>query len=340
MDMPTSINPNDLNYIKRVKLAVAVAVVKNKPNDMPAEEYAKELRETIHNRERSWKIEAKRLKTELLTAKQELFRVKAEEKIKSNKSDDGNEIMASTLDNFLTPPCSSEALVRDDDDEVSQEFNRNIRFLHYTTCLHNHNKSCPFFQTKEALDILESSLNSVVDHLLENIESIPSKDVNWGIEGVLHVIDSKSNDDGEKNLERNCWRLVQGLLKRALIGAHYRPCQLQQSIIAQVVRLCQVKSLLIPTLKLLTHQIVKLSEMLRQHTNKQCELNTAQYENGCNAFEILEELLSLSETWQHIKGDVAETIKEQLESSLLHISNTFPLFAHYVWKLNSYMNKE
>ncbi|XP_033123966.1 meiosis-specific protein MEI4-like [Anneissia japonica] len=344
MDSTTSdCDTADVNYIKRVKCAVAIAVIRNKPEDMSGEQYAKKLRETLQKREEDWKREAKRLEVELLTAKQELVKLKAEETF--HKWDSRNLYAASIetapdqfSDHFFTPPSSSETISSMEGPKIHREFNNGIRFLHCAMCLHNHNKTMSVFKTSESLDVLENSLTSVVDHLLENLEEIPSKDLNWAVEGVLKVVSSDLNVDSEKKLEGTCWRLIQGLLKKALIGGHNQPYKYQETLISQILYLCKVKSLLIPTLKLLIHQIVKLSEMLRQYTNKQCDLNVAQYENGCNAFNILEQLLSLSSTRENIKGEVAETMKEQLESSLLHITESFPLFAHYVWKLNSYMN--
>ena len=80
--------------------------------------------------------------------------------------------------------------------------------------------------------------------------------------------------------------------------------------------------------------IKSYSDTLRRSKEQQEEIEPHKYENIGRVFGVLEQCLKDGLT-TNLSYDAMCDIRCQLENSLLHISNDFPLFAHYVWALNA-----
>ena len=66
--------PSSLNtaFIKRLKIAVATAIIRNKPSNSSAKEYTETLAKRFRLNEENWRGRIRRLENELLKTKQEL----------------------------------------------------------------------------------------------------------------------------------------------------------------------------------------------------------------------------------------------------------------------------
>ena len=66
----------DAAFIKRIKIAVATAIIRHKPPDVNAKEYAENLARRLRKKEENWKTRVMKLEDELLRTRQELTMVK------------------------------------------------------------------------------------------------------------------------------------------------------------------------------------------------------------------------------------------------------------------------
>jgi hypothetical protein len=72
---------------------------------------------------------------------------------------------------------------------------------------------------------------------------------------------------------------------------------------------------------------------LSNTTDEMSKFSVVEYENMCHVFRMLEEIIVKSGVISDQK--VCDEMKKLLADSLLHISQAFPLFAHYVWRLGA-----
>lgn len=92
--------------------------------------------------------------------------------------------------------------------------------------------------------------------------------------------------------------------------------------------------------KLLSRCVIEYASQLRQVAGHNTKLHPHVYENMYYIFWCLQQLLQA-----HILGggggngslqqEVVVAMETELEDSLLHISQSFPLFTHFVWEIGA-----
>lgn len=132
------------------------------------------------------------------------------------------------------------------------------------------------------------------------------------------------------------------------IGRH----KVLEDLSTLLVSLAMSEKLRVKILEHLFQHIQKTSDHLRQVTNASCfpiakrarveQLNPSTVETVHYIFtscdEILQKELLKDSRNRAIGQNVCRKLKEKVEDSLLHISETFPLFAILVWKLVSVLD--
>ncbi len=78
-------------FIKRLKIAVATTIIRNKPSNVSAKEYAESLAGRLREKESTWQGRVTKLESELLKTRQELAFVRLHEAgVDVNISEDFN----------------------------------------------------------------------------------------------------------------------------------------------------------------------------------------------------------------------------------------------------------
>ena len=94
--------------------------------------------------------------------------------------------------------------------------------------------------------------------------------------------------------------------------------------------------------RILARRIADFSAVLRLATTGGTNLEPHRYENVCYVFGCLETLLAdmlAAEEATTLDDDFLCEIDTVLDDSLLHISDRFCLFAHYVWHIGGVVRR-
>ncbi|XP_078012897.1 meiosis-specific protein MEI4 [Phascolarctos cinereus] len=142
-----------------------------------------------------------------------------------------------------------------------------------------------------------------------------------------------------KKLEEFEKTLVQVILRNSSINRF----QVQHYISNSLVILGKCSFLRKPVISLLLSQVNNFTDELRNMHQVQAEYDVTCYENMFSLFWVLEQLLQ-DGTEDNIMASIdpaeQETKKflEQLDQTILHLSDEFPLFTLYIWRVGVLLN--
>ncbi|XP_029141017.1 meiosis-specific protein MEI4 [Protobothrops mucrosquamatus] len=142
-----------------------------------------------------------------------------------------------------------------------------------------------------------------------------------------------------KKLEDSMERLVQIILNSSYLNRF----QIQDSMSRTLVLFGQCSILRRSTISLLFREISQFANKL-QHANKIQAKYNVQYENIFFLCNILEQLLETHREQQKNKTSLCYEVKERkkvlqdIDQAFLHLSDEFPLFCIYLWRLGTLLN--
>ncbi|XP_072498753.1 meiosis-specific protein MEI4 isoform X2 [Notamacropus eugenii] len=142
-----------------------------------------------------------------------------------------------------------------------------------------------------------------------------------------------------KKLEEFEKTLVQVILRNSNINRF----QVQHCISYSLVMLGKCSFLRKPVISLLLSEVNNFSEELRNMNQVQAGYDVTHYENIFSVFWVLEQLLQNGTEDILMPGigpEEQETKKflEQLDQTILHLSDEFPLFTLYIWRVGVFLN--
>lgn len=108
-------------------------------------------------------------------------------------------------------------------------------------------------------------------------------------------------------------------------------CKSVVELITTLGRSPHLKSL---TLDVLLQELLHVSDELRSSVYQRKLPNHELAENSFYVFEILDGILTADDNNDgRLDSATIEKLQEVLENSVLHLTDMFPLFTQYVWKL-------
>ncbi|XP_078617564.1 meiosis-specific protein MEI4-like [Branchiostoma floridae x Branchiostoma japonicum] len=194
-------------------------------------------------------------------------------------------------------------------------------------------------------DLEETVMDSIVDslHLLglslkEKIPDVSTATKKHIVKTIVEVLRREELKTFGAEIVQAVMELVQTILKGVLRCEDINRHQHQENQCRLVVDLSQADSLRKPILEALLQHIKDFSDTLR--TLKTSSLDPVLYENVYYMLWTFEQILYNLRDGRKplIDETLTEELNNALEDSLLFISEKYPLFAHYVWKLGGLLN--
>ncbi|XP_035663678.1 meiosis-specific protein MEI4-like [Branchiostoma floridae] len=327
--------PCDSEYVRMVKLAAAMAILRTKPAGMTGQQYTQYLQLRYQANQGDWKKRAESLQSRLLQTRQELLQAKLlqQQPTPAEADEDKPEQV------FPTPPSSSE---EPSSPQVSREYviQRHSRFLTCVLRLQTLRNSLA-----GRADLEETVKDSIVDSLdllgLSLKEKVPDVSMVTKKHIVKTIVEVLGREELKKfgmEIVQAVMELVQTILKGVLRCEDLNRHQHQEDQCRLVVDLSRADSLRKPILEALLQHIKDFSDTLR--TLKTFSLDPVLYENVYYMLWTFEQILYNLRDGR--KPSIDETLTEELnntlEDSLLFISEKYPLFAHYVWRLGGVLH--
>ncbi|XP_078699921.1 meiosis-specific protein MEI4-like [Branchiostoma floridae x Branchiostoma belcheri] len=346
--------PCNPDYVRMVKLAAAVAILRTKPPGMTGQQYTQYLQHKYQANQGDWKKRAELLQSQLLQTRQELVQAKLLQQ--QPQPDDsccdwsvlrlidrlispaeGDEDKPEQV--FPTPPSSSE---EPPSPKVSREdvVQRHSRFLSCVLRLQTVRNTLA-----GRVNLGETVKDSILDslHLLkvsveEKVPDVSMATKKHVVKTIVEVLGREELKEFSGEIVRSVMELVQTILTGVLRCEDLNRHLHQEHQCRLIVDLSEADSLQKPILEALLQHIKDFSDTLR--TVKTSSLDAVLYENVYYMFWTFEQILyNLNDCRkQSIDKTLANELNNTLESSLLFISEKYPLFAHYVWKLGGVLN--
>ncbi|XP_038658749.1 meiosis-specific protein MEI4 isoform X2 [Scyliorhinus canicula] len=347
-------------YLKTSKLALALAVIGSTPPGKSSREHAEHLAKTLGQREVEWKLKAETWKAEVLHLRQELFLSRIKSVSRSNNGADS----AFCIDN---PPQDSlefrsESVHLEDSgcdisngqgsDTRDRLANQSLGYLDSYSRIHEKNKTLvnstlfhpePNISNREELQEKEKVLNFHTQFLQSLIrmrkiatDRTPTAEILTVSSDYSVVTDSVSD-------------LAKSLLVFCTKSRSLPPAPLLRETAQTLVHLLHdgklPKLVLAQCIKRVDELVKELVKVILENTKvnrNQTELDVSSYENVYYLFWMLEQLLQHKTPAE--EGVVAvncvelEKLKQRLDSTILHLSDDFPLFTVYLWRLGALFN--
>ncbi|XP_019646845.1 PREDICTED: meiosis-specific protein MEI4-like [Branchiostoma belcheri] len=334
-DEGTVLPPCNPDYVRMVKLAAAVAILRTKPPGMTGQQYTQYLQHKYQANQGDWKKRAKLLQSHLLQTRQELLQAKLLQQ--QPQPAEGDEDKPEQV--FPTPPSSSE---QPSSPQVSREdvVQRHSRFLSCVLRLQTVRNSLA-----GRVNLEETVKDSILDslHLLkvsveEKVPDVSMATKKHVVKTIVEVLGREELKEFSEEIVRSVMDLVQTILTGVLRCEDLNRHQHQENQCRLIVDLSEAEALQKLILETLLQNIKDFSDTLR--TVKTSSLDPVLYENVYYMFWTFEQILyNLNDCRkQSIDETLANELNNTLESSLLFISEKYPLFAHYVWKLGGVLN--
>ncbi|CAH1229361.1 MEI4 [Branchiostoma lanceolatum] len=322
-------------YVRVVKLAAAVAILRTKPPGMTGQQYTQYLQHKYQANQGDWKKRAEILQSRLLQTRQDLLQAKLLQQQPQPAEGDGDR----PEQVFPTPPSSSEepSYPQASREDVVQ---RHSRFLTCVLRLQTVRNSLA-----GRVNLEETVKDSIIDslHLLglslkEKVPDVSMVTKNHIVKTIVEVLGRDELKVFGVEISQAVMELVQTILKGVLRCEDLNRHQHQENQCRLIVDLSQADSLCKPILEALLQHIKDFSDSLR--TLKTSSLDPILYENVYYMLWTFEQILyNLKDGRKLLIDDtLANELNNTLEDSLLFISEKYPLFAHYVWKLGGVLN--
>ncbi|KAG7331702.1 hypothetical protein KOW79_005671 [Hemibagrus wyckioides] len=360
-------------HLSSAKLGIALAVIKSKPAGKSGRQHAEYLAAKVKQQEENWKTKAEELQNEVLTLKQELMLNKLlskqrngaetargdeivklfsqdlpETQLSENDSGCDTQTLSLTpdpadavLSSTVVPPSSLQpsqaSFHRDTRDSV---LSKHMRFLQNLCALRGSAKN-PQMDGGDA--VLEDTALNMIESVVE-----AHREAGGGRSGDVSQLDSfvQASRLVAQALERGVNR--RKVLEKAeafleeLLEVLLNNSQLNKFVVQDNLTQCLIclggASVLRPLLvHLLLTRIARLAEQLWSACQEVPEgqqpqqVDWVRYENSFYLFWILEQLIqarSFSTGSEHHQHQVS-----QLEKHVLPLSDEFPLFALYMWRI-------
>ncbi|XP_061172856.1 meiosis-specific protein MEI4-like [Saccostrea echinata] len=331
-------NSDAKTSIRHLKVAVALACIRSKPNGLSARQYAEQLCARYRAEESRWKQKYEQ-------AEMTILKLKQTQELQSYINFSG----LVDLIPFITFDVNSS---QNQNDEEPMEVDRDAEHIKHNT---DFIKSYLMLKQANRETSQKSTLGSAVHSTLSSSLYLISKSVENEVLSIPIITDyfqviSQLSSAMEKNFPcLEVQELVQIIIDRALRGDKLERKQRRELILT-------LKHLLIPQMRdhildSLLAAIESFSTHLRTVSQNKTPLNTMLYENIYYIFDMLQIVLkdlkdecsgitsgevnpsqrSLSSDQRLQTASILSEVTERLDKCVLYISDSFPLFVCKIW---------
>ncbi|GBN12905.1 hypothetical protein AVEN_145540-1 [Araneus ventricosus] len=350
-EMPTIIKPNQckeeeslVNFVQRVKLAVAVAVIKSTPEGTTPEDYARFLVETYSTDVDNWKEKCQKLEKDMFNIEQKLQMIQIKNEVNSQLP--GYESWQEDVMTLTVPETFHENTAAQTNITDAIEFVKNFILLNSvssTNCLPSNH--CDDELAEKRCEVILKTVTNIFDYLRSEeglrMEFDIAQRAVKEILGLFNVSLTKRN----KNLIPMCLEFIDGLLVdiHRTIEINKVEDQHRRSILIQIV--AEQKSLTILILCRLLREITLTSDFLENLFSPDNE-NFSPLLNAENAYYVLQSTEGVLKVMEQQNSSLnALKIPEPLllewdkttKRSLAVLGVHFPMYCIYVWNLKATM---
>ncbi|XP_077977050.1 meiosis-specific protein MEI4-like [Glandiceps talaboti] len=329
-------------FLQKLKLAVAMTLIRLKPGNMSGEQYAKHVAQQIISQEESWKKKAERYERELLYSRQELVKAKL---CGGNDRDpnyllNGDDNVSGPVSVFPTPPSSLECVQSDCLHEI---VSNHSQFLHSIFSLQSKLKDLPMLDVCQVGLTTRDSIIHCVKVMHTSCKElgcqISINKMKFAVDTIVMVMEWDLVDKFYREICQSVIDLVEDILDCIYLNHKIDNANYLEGLSKMVIRLSQDGTLQHSIIKSTMSKVNKCSCKLRSfcQDNEESDWEPCHFGNCYYFIFILEEILTnLTKTKKGL-GSLPESLvkdgQQQCEDSLLHVSNIFPLFAHGIWKI-------
>lgn len=337
-------------YSDILKIALAFAVIRTKPEHMTAKVYSQLIASKLIKDEIKWRSKAKTLEEELLLVKEELFQVKlslhnlpqttTEETYTSIPVQDVTSEVESSSMECLTPPCSSES---NSTEKHTKSQNRHIEFLKSIVALRDAPETAEMLANSDMCASITSTVLQAVSVLRDSVNDqcfIETHIPECCVDALLGVLDMEIPNTGSSKVTKKVLEYVEGMIQATMNHKVDENDVPQEKYSKLLVRLaCHEKTTELVLSKLI-NVLKDFSKTLRVVSQEPTKLgdNLGKYKNIYHILCSIENILT-----QRLEYGLTEAVSislmESLEDSVLHLSKTFPLFTHWVWRIGGLLSR-
>ncbi|XP_077030963.1 meiosis-specific protein MEI4 isoform X2 [Agelaius phoeniceus] len=339
---------NQISYLKISKLALAFAIIHSKPPGKCSKEYTEHLARTVSEQDFGWKWKVEVLETEVLRLRQELLlnRISPRFCLENRKQDTSAETL---LGQESINPTSYSSQLEDSGCDVCNDsaFDSLGIASDFHQSEHNVNTSKYWLERFPPLNLghtsKEQSLTAPV-HFLQRLLEIRK----LSERGVLQADFSELENDSF-TICNSVSQLLDGLTFFYNSPEFPAPGFLTEGV-------CVLLSLITDT-KLSNHVLKKCFKKIEEFKKNLIQIilrnrsvnrvqsvyDIAQYENIFLLCMILEQLLQNETEESNISssdygGEEKIKFLKNLDQVILHLSDEFPLFSLYLWRVSVLLN--
>ncbi|KAI8498709.1 Meiosis-specific protein mei4 [Branchiostoma belcheri] len=273
-DKGTVLPPCNPDYVRMVKLAAAVAILRTKPPGMTGQQYTQYLQHKYQANQGDWKKRAELLQSQLLQTRQDLLQAKLLQQ--QSQPAEGDEDKPEQV--FPTPPSSSE---EPPCPQVSREdvVQRHSRFLTCVLRLQSvRNSLAGRVNLKETVkDSILDSLHLLKVSVEEKVPDVTMATKKHVVKTIVEVLGREELKEFSGEIVRAVMELVQTILTGVLRCEDLNRYLHQEHQCRLIVDLSEAEALRKPILEALLQHIKDFSDTLR--TVKTSSLDPVLYEN-------------------------------------------------------------
>ncbi|XP_026774279.3 meiosis-specific protein MEI4 [Pangasianodon hypophthalmus] len=358
-------------YSTSAKLGVALAVIRSKPAGKSARKHAEDLATKLRQQEEDWKSKAEGLKEEVLRLKQELLLAKLLNKPRNGGSSARGDDVLKLFSQDLTEAQLSEndsgcdtqtlSLTPDPAEAVLSTTVPPYSIQPRHSSFHRDNRECALSKHMQFLQNLSALRGSgkdtqmdrgdavIEDTALNMIESVVAAHREAG-EGRLGdvsqlgrflqasrlVAKALERGVGKQKVLEKAEELLEELLEMLLNNSQLNKFAVQNNLTECLICLGGASMLRPVLVKLVLSHIIRLAEHLWSACQEVPEgqqpqqVDWVRYENSFYLFWTLEQLIQAG---SGRAGTDHHHLQAQLEKHVLPLSDEFPLFALYMWRI-------
>ncbi|KAL5484467.1 hypothetical protein EMCRGX_G020975 [Ephydatia muelleri] len=341
------------NHIRIMKVALAIAIVRQKPNGMRVREYVENLALQFTQLQGNWRHKALKLEQELLCLRQELVQCQLRPQLRSAESQEIHGFLPWTQLEDRDKPQSvlwgsedgalpTGDISMDTSTCVGRERIRtHVRFLSSVSTLMHANHYLSLVGVADLRAAVQDTVIDATKALGQVLESgDPGISSYQSLEAVVttvrDTIRSPLMRPFESDLMKCCEELQSSLVKH--LRRHHGENGVFSVQLALCI-LCTFPPLFAKTLDELADQVGTCSEALRNTVRDAVSMDSGSVGALGAILSALETLLSKYSCSQ-LPQETRSKLLKKLESSLLGLAVAFPLFSYTVWRLTVYLQPQ
>ncbi|XP_013408038.1 meiosis-specific protein MEI4 isoform X2 [Lingula anatina] len=324
------------SYIDRCRIAAALAIIRSKPQGVTGQQFAKQLC-SFHQRQLlDWQKRVHDLEAEFLKVKQDQLM----ERMKIAQEEAEGNLMP-------TPPSSSGGEHTQNLNKAEETIVQYSQFLRSIIQLKHYKERTDISQDPESKLTVEKSILKCMDMIVAHMPSgdrnsmVSSNILEQSVSTLVSVLDSRPLEDWSSTIVQGLQHTLGELVRRMVDQDNFHQNNKPEQTSSLLFLFGKSKHFKFTVVECFFTELHFFSEHLRQVCYSHAPLQVKQYENMYFVFKVCEEILNL-ECWvdkncHHGIMDRLnlQSMQEILTNCLLHISEEFPLFAHYVWRLGA-----